>query len=277
MTTSDSHLDDRDRLSLSYWTLTVADLGASLTFYRDVLGCTHLATLDSNRVHCMEKDGQRFRLVECRTPVDSPDTTRPFNQLGLSHMTVSIVDIDATIAKLKSVGVRVREHTRGKFRDDSPEDQFLFEDPDGNIIETYTAPSPDEWNVFGVGSLPAKPTPPGPGVKHLSHWALGVADLEKALHFYTNSMGWELITTLPWSGEGPNRVMDTVDAILTTSLMASGDQRIEIIHFSEPADRPRRIDGLGLSHLTMFDSNLKESSVIEDPDGNRIELQGPIT
>jgi catechol 2,3-dioxygenase-like lactoylglutathione lyase family enzyme len=221
-------------------------------------------------------DGQRLQIIQSGTPVSSARLNQHFDQLGLSHMTVCIVDTEATIEMLRSRGVRVREHTRGKFVAEAQEDQFLFEDPDGNIIETYTASGRDNWNAFGAGSAETRQaTSSGPGIKHFSHWALGVADLEKSLHFYTESMGWELVTTIPWSGEGPSRVMDMVDAELTTSLMVSGDQRIEIIHFTQPTDRPRRLDGLGLSHLTVVDHRVKEASVIEDPDGNRIEIQGP--
>src|SRR5215475_8446062 len=107
----DEQMEGSDRLRLSYWTLTVADLGDSLAFYRDVLGCTHQGTLEAGNIHCLEKDGQRFRLVQRRTAVSSTQESQRFNQLGLSHMTVSVVDADATIAHLKSVGVRVREHT----------------------------------------------------------------------------------------------------------------------------------------------------------------------
>jgi catechol 2,3-dioxygenase-like lactoylglutathione lyase family enzyme len=265
---------DHSGLRLLHWAFTVADLDASLAFYRDILGCAHTGTSNAADAVYIEKDGQRFQLIQSSTAVPSTGTAQEFNQLGLSHMTVCIEETDATMELLKSKGVRVREHARGKFVPDAREDQFLFEDPDGNIIETYTAVSPDQWNAFGM-TASTEVIPAGPGVKHFSHWALGVADAEKALHFYTESMGWELVTTIPWSGEGPSRVMDMAAAKLTTSLMVSGDQRIEIIHFTEPSDRPRRADGLGLSHLTMVDPRLKESSVIEDPDGNRIEIQAP--
>jgi catechol 2,3-dioxygenase-like lactoylglutathione lyase family enzyme len=82
--------------------------------------------------------------------------------------------------------------------------------------------------------------------------------------------------------------MDVAPARLTTWLLGSGGQRIEIIHFAEPPSPPR-VDrgGPGLSHLSVLvddpsatardleargvGARVTEGSVIfEDPDGNRI-------
>ena len=65
------------------------------------------------------------------------------NHVGLSHLTVGVKDPERTLAELEARGIAVRGHARGNFVEDSPGFQFLFEDPDGLLIETYTVP-PDE-------------------------------------------------------------------------------------------------------------------------------------
>jgi catechol 2,3-dioxygenase-like lactoylglutathione lyase family enzyme len=203
--------------------------------------------------------------------------------------------------ELERRGVTVRRHTLGSFVPDpdpgADEHQFLFEDPDGNLIETYAPVDPSAWNVFA----PAAPlTPPRPEVdhglvQHLSHFSLCVADPQGTLPFYEQVLGLELVAAMDWSGDGPSRVMDVGDAVLTTWLHTRDGQRIELIHFDAPASpaRPKpQLDQLGLSHLTVevddlaaAAMSLREAGVLvrdqptrsdsrafvfEDPEGNLV-------
>jgi catechol 2,3-dioxygenase-like lactoylglutathione lyase family enzyme len=69
--------------------------------------------------------------------------------LGLSHLTVGVVDPERTLQELKDRGVVVREHTRGNFPEATSGFMFLFEDPDGFLIETYTVPEDGNLPVYG--------------------------------------------------------------------------------------------------------------------------------
>jgi catechol 2,3-dioxygenase-like lactoylglutathione lyase family enzyme len=280
---------------LSHWTLSVTDLDRSSRFYADVMGWRVLpggrgSSRDGIPVRTARfaRDGQQVELMS----IPGPDATRrpppEVNHLGLSHITVATGPARDAIKRLLERGVRVREHTLSSFVPEQAAEgnQFLFEDPDGNIIETFTA-GPD-WNPFGIGDSD-EDGGSAAGILHLSHWSLCVADPDVSLPFYQDVLGWVEIMRLDWEGPGPSRVMDVGPARLTTWLLGSGGQRIEIIHFSEPPSllRPGQC-APGLSHLSVLvddaistarelgtrgiDAKLDDKAVIfEDPDGNRIE------
>ena len=282
------------RLELSHWTLSVTDIERSSRFYTEVMGWRKVSgttTSIEDRVPVLTarfvRDGQRIELRSLPGRHVAGARRPQVNHLGLSHMTVATGPAGKTMARLKERGVRVREHTLGSFVPalDSNGSQFLFEDPDANIIETFAA-GPD-WNPFGTGGSDDDGGSPA-GVLHLSHWSLCVARPDASLPFFRDVLGWSEITRLDWEGPGPSRVMDVGPARLTTWLLASGGQRIEIIHFAEPPGPPRADrGGPGLSHLSVFiddasstarelaaagvDAQLTEGTLVfKDPDGNRI-------
>ena len=59
------------------------------------------------------------------------------NQLGLTHLSVRVADVDATAARIRELGGAVHEHTRCKFDgpDGSTSDFVYCTDPDGVRIE----------------------------------------------------------------------------------------------------------------------------------------------
>jgi len=277
-------------IGLSHWTLLVTDLDRSSRFYADVMGWRRLpvdagsgaAPLPTVR---FVRDGQRVELA----PLPSAARSSPpeVHHLGHSHMTVATGPARATMKRLAEHGVRVREHTLSSFvaRQEADGSQFLFEDPDGNIIETFAA-GPD-WNPFGTGHSDSDGGSPA-GIMHLSHWSLCVADPERSLPFYRDVLGWTELMRLDWEGSGPSRVMDVGPARLTMWLFGSDGQRIEIIHFYEPPSPLRPDRGApGLSHLSVLvddvplsaaelrasgiDTTVAEGTLrFADPDGNTI-------
>jgi glyoxylase I family protein len=142
----------------------ISDPEKSVPFYRDVLGFKQIAKLRYDRsgpakvmgfseadftVWLMMRDGYRLELIHFDHPASPPLPRRPqTNSLGLSHLTVGITDPEKTMAELKARGVRVLEHTIGNFEEDAPGFMFLFEDPDGFLIEAYMA-RPDGKFPYG--------------------------------------------------------------------------------------------------------------------------------
>jgi catechol 2,3-dioxygenase-like lactoylglutathione lyase family enzyme len=264
----------------SHWSFAVANVDRSASFYESILGCTRVEDTPRRTASVLayepraavqlERDGQRFQLLE-RDVVPSSPRKPQCNHLGLSHLTVAIESADSLIPELDRRGVPVRHHTLGSFIDDpgAGDHQFLFEDPDGNLIETFAPVDALSWNVFTPPTSTTAPpeTIPGDGlVQHLSHFSLGISDPETTLPFYERVMGLELVAAMDWEGAGPSRVMDVGDASLTTWLLTRDGQRIEIIHFARPASPPRPVgETLGLSHLTLeVDDVASTAASLED-------------
>jgi catechol 2,3-dioxygenase-like lactoylglutathione lyase family enzyme len=150
----------------------VSDPEKSVPFYRDILGFKHLATLHYDQpgpaqvmgfkdadftVWLMMRDGFRLELIHFNNPKSDPLPSRPrTNDLGLSHLTVGIEDPEKTMAELKARGVKVWEHTVGNFDQNAPGFMFLFEDPDGFLIECYMA-RPDGKFPYGNDSKVSSP------------------------------------------------------------------------------------------------------------------------
>jgi catechol 2,3-dioxygenase-like lactoylglutathione lyase family enzyme len=145
--------------------LCISDPGKSVPFYRDVLGfevineqrysgpgpSTVMDVGDSEfTVWLLTNGGYRLELIHYERPKSPPLAAPPrVNMLGLSHLTVGVVDPERTLQELKDRGVVVREHTRGNFPEATSGFMFLFEDPDGFLIETYTVPEDGNLPVYG--------------------------------------------------------------------------------------------------------------------------------
>lgn len=247
---------------VSHWTLLVRDLERSDRFYRGALGWRRVAADCpgvNDRSARYARDGQRMELVTA-PQLDRPAVPPAVNHVGLSHITVATDAPGSVMQALEDRGVVVRRRTLGSFLPDSgavSPSQFLFEDPDGNLIETFVA-NGEDWNPFGtVGDSDAEPA--ATGVRHLSHWSLCVSDPARSLPFYRDVLGWQELAVMAWEGEGPSRVMDVGPARLTTWLLASGDQRVEIIHFVDPPTEPRAGAGTttpGLARITVHAPDL---------------------
>ena len=137
--------------------ICVSNYEKSLAFYQDILGFEVVDEQDwagenvgkvmdvgdtELKVALLRRDGQRLELVHYDKPKSPPRTSPPkTNHLGLSHMTVGVDSVEDTIRELKEKGVKVLERTIGSFVPEYAEDiMFLFEDPDGNLIECYAVP-----------------------------------------------------------------------------------------------------------------------------------------
>ncbi|OCC23279.1 hypothetical protein MB02_11585 [Croceicoccus estronivorus] len=130
-----------------------------------------------------------------------------------------------------------------------------------------------------------------------SHVGICVSDMERALHFYREGLGF---------ADGPSFAIDyaisemTGDVHLTSHFLHSGELRIELLHFTQPAafGKPSiSRNQLGLTHLSFSVEDIDAAAqravrhggtIIEgtrstpengvhiiflaDPDGTRIEL-----
>jgi catechol 2,3-dioxygenase-like lactoylglutathione lyase family enzyme len=132
---------------VSHLGLCVAALAPALAFWRDGLGFRETGRLDVTgeaaarllglaavalRAVYLERDGLRLELLEFSEPghVGAP-TPRPVNQLGFSHLSLRVADLDAALARLRAAGGRVLDETRI----DAPARAVFVTDPDGTRVE----------------------------------------------------------------------------------------------------------------------------------------------
>ena len=135
--------------------ICVSDLERSIRFYRDGLGFEEAGRLEIadeptatmlelpgaelNAVY-LERDGIRIELLHFVEPGSRGDASpRPMNELGLTHLSLRVDDLQECLRTLRAAGVRILEETRV----DNPtlESAAAFvTDPDGTRIELVQAP-----------------------------------------------------------------------------------------------------------------------------------------
>lgn len=135
---------------LSHHGLCVSDLERALAFYRDGLGFAEVSrmrfadpgtqkllglpggTLDA--VY-LRRDGTTLELLHFPRPgtrLGGPP--RPMNQVGLTHLSFLVDDLERTLAQLRAVGANVLDASRLDGRGRGPNAIFVT-DPDGTRIE----------------------------------------------------------------------------------------------------------------------------------------------
>lgn len=129
------------RLAPRLLALSVADLDASVAWYRDVLGFSetarHAFPDDRMRLAFVERDGFELELIEIEDtpPFDAPTPSNPATRRGLVKVAFDTADIDGLFANVQGRGVRVQSslqlsnRTGGRF--------FILLDPDGNWVQVF--------------------------------------------------------------------------------------------------------------------------------------------
>lgn len=146
-------------LRLTHVGICVADLERSLRFYRDGLGFRYRAEIrvqgepsdtllrlrgvDLHAVY-LERDGTRIELLHyaAPSPIGSGEP-RAMNARGLTHLSLRVDDLDATVAALRAAGATVLDASRIDIPAAAAAAVFLC-DPDGTLIELVQAPGDPE-------------------------------------------------------------------------------------------------------------------------------------
>ena len=136
-------------------------------------------------------------------------------------------------------------------------------------------------------------------IRRFSHLGLCVADLDRALAFYTKAIGFAEVARLSFSDATTRTLLALPEAELEAVYLRRDGFTLELLHFpspgTEPQDAPRPMNRTGLTHLSfqVTDLELSLSAVraaggrvldeshidvnggaimVLDPDGTRIEL-----
>ena len=146
-------------LRMTHIGVCVSDLERSLRFYRDGLGfrfrsefhvqgepsdtLLQLHDVDLHAVY-LERDGMRIELLHYTSPVAvGAGTIRPMNARGLTHLSLRVDDLEATLQELRAVGAGVLQGSRIDIPGFEAAAVFIS-DPDGTLIELVQAPGDPE-------------------------------------------------------------------------------------------------------------------------------------
>ncbi|HYY05697.1 MAG TPA: VOC family protein [Candidatus Limnocylindria bacterium] len=140
---------------LLHYSHCVSDLARSRRFYTAVLGFTVVAEFDFDdpataRVMglprarftgvFMQRDGMRIELIGFTEPLPE-HTVRPrrTNEIGHSHLSFYVLDLDQALAELRAQGVEVVDESRAVLP--SGVECCVVRDPDGFPIEIVKMPT----------------------------------------------------------------------------------------------------------------------------------------
>jgi catechol 2,3-dioxygenase-like lactoylglutathione lyase family enzyme len=139
---------------LTHIGIAVSDLDRALHFYRDLRGFSWehdltvegeptdtLLRLRGTNLHAvyLHRDGVRIELLHFTSPPAPAKPARVMNEVGLTHLSFRVADLDAVLVALRADGQRVLEDTIIRFPDWGSA-AALIVDPDGQIIELVQAP-----------------------------------------------------------------------------------------------------------------------------------------
>ncbi len=144
-------------LSFSHFGICVSDLDRSLRFYCEGLGFEQVAShqvgdefgtlmevegveLESRMVR---RDHVTIELLSFVSPGHTGDgARRPMNQLGMTHLSLKVDDVESLAATIEALGGTVVQGTRTTFDLRGAHLDFLYcTDPDGVRIELMDLPS----------------------------------------------------------------------------------------------------------------------------------------
>jgi catechol 2,3-dioxygenase-like lactoylglutathione lyase family enzyme len=130
--------------------LCVTDLDRSRRFYTELLDFEETGVLDAPdeatsrllrieppvnlRAVYLTRDGFVLELLHYDRPENPPARERPFNEPGLTHLSVSVDDIDEVCGRVESLGGRTMPETHVGLA-------VTIRDPDGQVIELL----PSNW------------------------------------------------------------------------------------------------------------------------------------
>jgi predicted enzyme related to lactoylglutathione lyase len=136
----------------SHFGICVSDLQHSMRFYCDGLGFTKMATYECGdefetslevsgpirlTAQFIQKGGMVAELLYYQTPGVTGAPSQRRNQLGLTHLSFVVEDVDAAAMRLAEYGGRILPGTR--VSTDAGIEIVFLEDPDGTRIELDNA------------------------------------------------------------------------------------------------------------------------------------------
>jgi len=142
-------------VTFSHVGICVSDLERSVRFYCDALGFelvqSHTVGEEFGRLmelddvvlqsRFLRRDGVSIELLHFDSPGHTGDgVRRPMNQLGLTHLSLRVRDVDVVATAIESLGGTMMAETRTTFGSSDALDFVCCTDPDGVRIELMHLP-----------------------------------------------------------------------------------------------------------------------------------------
>jgi lactoylglutathione lyase len=140
---------------LLHYSHCVSDIERSRRFYTEVLGFEIVAEFDFDDANTarvmgvpgakfkgifMKRDGMRIEIIGfSNPPPDRSVRPRRSNEIGHSHLSFYVTDLDATLRELRAQGVTVEDETRAVVMNGI--ECCVVRDPDGFPIEIVQTPT----------------------------------------------------------------------------------------------------------------------------------------
>jgi lactoylglutathione lyase len=140
---------------LLHYSHCVSDIERSRRFYTEVLGFEIVAEFDFDDPNTarvmgvpearfkgifMKRDGMRIEIIGfTNPPPERAVRSRRANEIGHSHLSFYVTDLDATLAALRAQGVTVEDGTRAVVMNGI--ECCVVRDPDGFPIEIVQTPT----------------------------------------------------------------------------------------------------------------------------------------
>ena len=264
--------------------LTVTDLDRSIGFYERAIG------LEPHRreqtTAALGAGGEDLLVL-----VEDPAARRPGRHAGLYHFALlhpSRLELARAALRLAATSTPIDGAS-----DHGISEAIYLPDPDGNGLELAADRPRDVWpdlsrmaagprplDLRGLVALADDATPPEHADRGLTvgHVHLHVGDLDAALHFYRDVLGFELITRLPsavfvaaggyhhhvglntWRGEGVPPAPDGVVGLRHFTIVLADGEELRAAR--------ERLANAGVEAEPHGDATL-----VRDPSGNRILLR----
>jgi lactoylglutathione lyase len=140
---------------LLHYSHCVSDIERSRRFYTEVLGFDIVAEFDFDDANTarvmgvpgakfkgifMKRDGMRIEIIGfTNPPPERTQRTRRSNEIGHSHLSFYVTDLDAALRDLRAQGVVVEDDTRAVLMNGI--ECCVVRDPDGFPIEIVQTPT----------------------------------------------------------------------------------------------------------------------------------------
>jgi catechol 2,3-dioxygenase-like lactoylglutathione lyase family enzyme len=228
--------------------ISVSDINRSLDFYRGLLGFQvlgHAQVEDGLTAHFLDVgNGHTLQLLSFK------DTAKPSQwlpddlQTGLRHVGFKVRYVDGTTARFKQANV---PFTLDPLDATGGVRIAFFKDPDGTLLEIVQDELQYHIDGPAKGSLPPL-TPQGDALV-FDHVAVTVSDLDKALAFYGDRLGFPIIGKL---------IFNDKRGFVITYLKAQ-TAVLELFSFTDPTRQNSwnpDITVLGLKHVGLSVRNV---------------------